>query len=178
VHKFLTAATLGAALVACATIARADAPPTPVPDAKPDMSSMSFFVGTWNCHSTVRGSSRPSTTTYTMDYDGHWLKAHDVAPPFDKYRTRPIITDTWMTYNPNNHKWVTTSLDNFGNYAITTAPAWDGNKQTTTTILSQDGSAGVDVLTKTSDTETTDTFTAKEKNGKLDPPITTICKKA
>jgi hypothetical protein len=176
-HRLLTAATLGVVLVAGATIARADAPPTPVPDPKPDLSSMSFYIGTWKCHSTVRGSSRPSTTTYSMDYDGRWIKAHDVAPVFDKFRTRSIITDAWTTYNSDNHKWVTTSVDNFGNYGISTAPGWDGNKMTTTTVLTQDGSTGLDVLTKTSDSETVDTFTGKDKNGKAQPPVTTTCKK-
>ncbi|HYZ16592.1 MAG TPA: hypothetical protein VE591_09335, partial [Candidatus Acidoferrum sp.] len=61
-----------------------------MPDAKADLSSMAFFMGTWTCQSMLRGARRPNTTTYTMDYHGHWLKGHDVAPPFDKYRTRAI----------------------------------------------------------------------------------------
>jgi hypothetical protein len=176
-HRFLPTLSLVLVLVACATIARADAPATPVPDPKPDLSSMSFLVGTWKCHSSARGSARTSTTTYTMDYDGRWLKAHDVAPVFDKFRTRPIVADTWLTYNPDNKMWVNTTVDNFGGYGIAMSPGWDGNKLTSTVAMSNDGSTGIDVLTKTSDTEITDTFTAKDKAGKASAPHTTICKK-
>jgi hypothetical protein len=168
---------LGAALVAWSAAARADAPPTPVPDPKPDLSSMSFYLGTWACHATVRGSARPDTSTNTMDLDGRWLKTHDVAPPFDKFRTRAIITDTWTTYNGITHRWVQTSVDNFGGYGISTAPGWVGNKITWTVVLSNDGSTGSDTTTKVSDAETSDIAIGKDKNGKVQPPVTTLCKK-
>jgi len=168
---------LAAALVLTVAGARAQAPPTPVPDMKPDLSSMAFLMGTWSCHSTVRGSARPDTTTYTMDYDGRWIKAHDTAPAFDRFRTRSIVSDTWMTYNRDMHQWVQTAVDNFGGYGVSTSPGWNGNQMTWTAALTQDGSTGSDTVTKVSDRETRDVSTGKDKNGKPFPTTTTVCMK-
>jgi hypothetical protein len=176
--RILPALALGIALLAYGSTARAQmAAPTPVPDPKPDFSSMMFSIGTWNCQSTARGSSRPDTIVYSMDYDGRWMKGHDVAPPFDKYRTRAIVSDTWMTYNPVTKEWVQTSIDNFGGYGISTSPGWKGNQMTWTATATPDGSTGSDTFTKDSDTKTTDVATYKDKNGKLGPTTTTVCTK-
>jgi hypothetical protein len=156
----------------------ATAPPTPVPDPKPDLSSMTYLIGTWNCTSMVRGSKRPDTTVYSLDYDGRWIKGHDTAPPFDKFRTRAIVTDTWITYNPINKMWMSTSVDNFGGYGIGSSPGWKGNQITTTIVVSPDGTTGSDVLTKVSNTETKDVATTKDKSGKANPTVTTTCMKA
>jgi hypothetical protein len=153
------------------------AQPTPVPDMKPDFSSVSFMLGTWSCHGMVRGSSRPDTATYTMDYDGHWMKLHDTAPPFDKYRTRSVIMDTWMTYNDTMHEWVQTSVDNFGGYGMATSPGWRGNRMTWTSSVTPDGTTGSDVFTKISDTETRDVYTSRSRSGMALPTQTTTCVK-
>ena len=168
---------LSAVFTVCAIAAGADAAPTPVPDAKRDLSSMAFLVGSWTCESVLRGSKRPNATTFTMDYEGHWLKGHDVAPAFDKYRKRALTTDTWTGYNAVKRLWVQTSVDDFGGYGISTSPGWKGKKITFTTVVTPDGSSGVDTLTKVSDTETSDTFVGKDKNGKPQPTQTTVCKK-
>jgi hypothetical protein len=169
---------LAAFLLLCSSLARADAPPTPVPDLKPDLSSMSFLLGTWSCHSQTRGSNRPNTTVNTMDLDGRWMKSHDVAPPFDKFRTRTIVTDTWTSYNPVLHEWVSTSVDNFGGYGVATSPGWKGNAITWTATVTSDGSTGSDTTTKNSDTKTTDVATGKDKSGNPQPTTTTICTKS
>jgi len=168
---------LGAILTLSATVSRA-ASPTPVPDMKPNFSSMAFFLGTWNCHSVVRGAHRSDTAVNTMTYDGHWMQTHDTAPPFDKYRTRTITTDTWQTYNSALRMWVSTFVDDFGDYGTSTSPGWRGNTITFTTVLASDGSSGYDTLTKLSATRTTDTFWGKDKSGKAMSPITTICVKS
>ena len=155
----------------------ATAPPTPVPDEKPDLSSMAFYIGTWDCTSMVRGSKRPNTTVYTMDLDGRWIKSHDTAPSFDKYRSRTIVTDSWTTYNPDMKKWVSTSVDNFGGYGVATSSGWKGNEITFTSVLTNDGSTGSDTLTKVSATETKDVATGKDKMGHASPPVTTTCMK-
>jgi hypothetical protein len=153
------------------------AAPTPVPDMKPDLSSMSFFVGTWKCEGTVRGKTRPDTLTFSMALDGRWLMSHDEAPPFDQFRTRPVITDSWMTYNPLNKLWVSTSVDNFGGYGMATSPGWKGSQMTTTVTVSNDGTMGHDTLTKVSDTQTKDVAVGIDKGGKAQPPVTTTCTK-
>jgi hypothetical protein len=168
---------LGAILILSATVSRA-ASPTPVPDMKPNFSSMAMFLGTWTCHSVVRGAHRSDTSNTTMAYDGHWMQTHDVAPPFDKYRSRAITTDTWTTYNSTMHQWAQVAVDDFGGYFVSTSPGWRGNKLTYTSVVTPDGSSGYDTLTKLSATRTTDTFWGKDKSGKTMPPVTTICVKS
>jgi hypothetical protein len=174
--RVVLALALGAA-VAFGTPAARAAAPTPVPDMRPNLSSMSFMLGTWSCHSMTRGSYRPDTTSYTMDYDGRWIKGHDLAPPFDKFRKRTIVTDTWITYNDVLHQWVQTSVDNFGGYSVVTSPGWSGNRITWTSSVTPDGSTGSDTLTKVSDTQTRDVATGRDRNGKPQPVTTTICTK-
>jgi hypothetical protein len=113
-----------------------------------------------------------------MDLDGRWIKGNDSAPAFDKYRTRKITTYSWLTYNPIKKEWVSTALDNFGGYFIATSPGWQGNKLTSTLVVTPDGSTGSDVLTKNSDSKTTDVASGKNKNGAPIPPVTTICTKS
>jgi hypothetical protein len=155
----------------------ATAAPTPVPDLKPDLSSMTFLIGTWKCVATVRGKSRPDTVTFSMGLDGRWIQSHDVAPPFDQYRTRPITTDAWLTYNQLNHLWVTVFVDDFGAYGVTTSPGWQGAAMTTIATVTNDGSSGHDTMTKLSDTSTKDVSVSVDKGGKQNPPVTTLCNK-
>ena len=168
---------LGAALLVSASAGRALAAPSPVPDLKPDLSSMMFLIGTWNCHATVRGADRPDTATFRLALQGRWIAGHDVAPPFDPARKRAIIGDYWTTYNVIMKQWVGINVDDFGNYGMQTPPGWNGNSLTWTTTVSNDGSTGTDVFTKVSDTETRDVATGKDKNGKAQPTTTTVCKK-
>jgi hypothetical protein len=153
------------------------AAPTPVPDVKPDLSSMNYLMGTWKCQGVVRGSRRPNTTTYSTSMNGHWIVGHDVAPPFDQYRTRAIHTDSWQTYNPLNHLWVTTFIDDFGDYGMSTSPGWNGSSMTTTIVTANDGTRGHDTLTKISDTQTRDVAWSTDKSGKPNPTVTTTCTK-
>jgi hypothetical protein len=125
----------------------------------------------------LRGTSRPNTTTYTMDYDGRWMRGHDLAPPFDKFRKRTIISDTWTTYNSDLHEWVQTTVDNFGGYGMATSPGWSGNSITWTATVTNDGSTGSDTFTKVSATQTRDVGTGKDKNGKPLPGQTFTCTK-
>jgi len=153
------------------------AAPTPVPIAHPDFSSMQFLTGTWTCHETVRGKDRPDTSTTTIGLDGAYLVGHDVAPPFDKYRSVPIKTDFYTTYNPAKHQWVSIAMDSTGGYFVSTSPGWSGNTMTSTTVISADGATGSDVLTKVSNTQTRDVATSKGANGKV-THVTTICSKS
>jgi hypothetical protein len=151
------------------------AAPTPVPYAVPDFSSMQIFMGNWTCTQTLRGKNRTDTSTTTMGMDGQWMVTHDVAPPFDQYRTQPITSDTYMTYNSISKLWVSMYVDNFGGYGVSTSPGWQGNTMTSTSVVTSDGSTGSDVLTKVSDTETTDQAVSTDSNGTTH--TTTTCKK-
>lgn len=138
---------------------------TPVPRALPDFSPMNMFLGTWTCRQTVRGSTRTDTSTTSMALNGMWMVTHDVAPPFDKFRTSEVVSDSYVTYNPTSRLWVTTGVDSFGGYFVSTTPGWQGNTLASQTTVTNDGSKSSDVLTKISDTQTTDAFVNTDPQG-------------
>jgi hypothetical protein len=154
------------------------AQPTPVPDRKPDLSAMSYFIGNWTCHQKLRGADRPNTSAYAPAFDGRWIMEHDVAPPFDKYRTKTILNDTVTTYNPLTKQWVALSYDNFGGYGVATSPGWTGSTIVWTATLSNDGSTAKTTITKVSDTEMRYLNVSREKSGKANPDDKGVCKKS
>jgi hypothetical protein len=182
VKQFVFAAAACSALLlnvfvgAARSDAASSAAPTPVPYATPDFSSMQIFLGTWTCHQALRGKIRPDTSTTTMGLNGQYMVTHDVAPPFDKYRTQAVVSDSYFTYNPINHLWVTVGVDNFGGYSLSTSPGWNGNTLTTTTKVTNDGSTGSDVLTKISATQTTDASVSTDAKGNVTRTTTTCTK--
>jgi hypothetical protein len=165
----LFAVVLGQAQVAAA--------PTPVPNPKPDLSALAYFNGTWTCHQTVRGKDRPDTSTTTMEMNDRWLKVHDVAPPFDQYRTAPVNSDTYYTYDPSVKKYVGVELDDFGGYGLSSSPGWTGNTMVWTDKSALDGSVGVTTVTKVSDSEYNFTNTGTDAKGKAVPTTNGTCKK-
>jgi hypothetical protein len=176
-RKATNTMSLFVALLAGAGIGSASAAPTPVPDGRPDLNSMTFLIGTWKCDALVRGKSRPDTITYSLGLDNRWLLSHDVAPPFDQYRTRSITADAWTTYNPLNHQWVQITIDDFGSYVMATSPGWRDAAITWTSTVANDGSTGHDTFTKINDTQTKDVANGADKNGKPAPTTTTTCSK-
>jgi hypothetical protein len=175
----LPAAVFTAAILALFTTGPGSAAqPTPVPDRKPDLSAMAFLIGTWTCHQKLRGADRPDTITYAMALDGRWITDHDEAPPFDKFRTKTIVSDDRMTYNPLTKQWAFFGSDSFGGYIVSTSPGWVGSTMVWTSSLISDGSTGKLTNTKVSDTETRYVVESREKNGKADPSEKGICKKS
>jgi len=151
------------------------AAPTPVPVPHPDFTSMNFLVGTWTCTQPWRGKTRTETDVYTMSSDGMWLVDTATSPPFDPYRTVPKNGRMLTTYDPTIKRWVAIYYDNFGGYAIEATPGWQGN------IASWagqglDGSTFGDVITKVSDTQTSDVTTMTDPQGKS-TNVTITCKK-
>ncbi len=150
--------------------------PTMVPMMKPDFSPMMFLMGTWTCTQMLRGKTRPDTSTTTMGLDDMWMVTQDAAPPFDQYRTVTINTTTYTGYDATTKQWVQISVDNSGGYSTSTSPGWQGNTMTWTT-KNLDGSSATDVITKASDTETSDAQTATDAQGKT-TNLTISCKKS
>jgi hypothetical protein len=175
---------LGCALLAAgfataplASIAQTPAAaPTPVPITKPDFSSMSFYLGTWQCTQPLRGGTRPETDTYTMGMDGMWMVNSTNAPPFDQYRTVAQTGMGYYSYDPTLKMWVTTGVDNLGGYGMQSSPGWQGNT-ITWTGQGLDGSKFTDVITKVSDTQTSDVNTSTDPQGKVST-VTITCKKS
>ena len=153
-QKLLAAAAL--ALVGLGASAVLAAQPTPVPNAKPDFSSMSFLLGTWHCVQTVpnRPGRRIETDTYTMAYDGWQMQDHTVSPSFDRFRARTIVGDNWTTWDPRLKIWVNQSVDNFGGYGMVTSSGWTGNTMTWTGTF-PDGTTYRQVTTKVNDNRIT-----------------------
>jgi hypothetical protein len=146
------------------------------PIAKPDFSSMMFLTGTWNCTQMVRGKSRPDTATTTIGRDGMSMVTQDTAPPFDQYRTVTINTTDYTTYDPTIKQWVQFGADTSGGSFASTSPGWQGNTITWTT-KGLDGSNDTDVMTKNSDTQTTDEYTGTDAQGHT-TKVTITCNKA
>jgi hypothetical protein len=164
----LSSVALTLALVASPLVSAAQPAPAPtmVPTSKPDFSSMMFLTGTWNCTQMLRGAKRPDTSTTTMDKNGMWMVTQDVAPPFDQFRTWSINSTNYTTYDPTVKQWVTIGIDDTGGYFLASTPGWQGNTMTSTS-KGLDGSSVSDVLTKVSDTETNDTQSTTDAQGKI-----------
>jgi hypothetical protein len=151
--------------------------PTTVPNPPPDLSALSFLQGTWTCHSMLRGKDRPDTTTTTMTLNGRWLLAQDLAPPFDAYRKDPIHTQTYYSYDAQNKKYVSVSVDDFGGYGFATSPGWNGDTMVWTDKSSPDGSVAVSTIRKVSDSEYNVNITGTDGKGKPTPVVSSSCKK-
>lgn len=151
---------------------------TPVPDPKPDLSSQMYLVGTWTCHSKNpdRPGDRVETDTWRLSLDGRYLQEHTESPSFDPMRSRTIVEENYMTYDPAVKKWVTISVDNFGSYGMSTSPGPTGNTMVWTDTVSSGGNPlGSATITKNSDTKTSFVYTAPSPKGPT--KITGTCTK-
>jgi len=131
------------------------AQPTPVPYVAPDFSSMNFLLGTWRCddHQAGRPGKRIEVDKYWIAYDGSQMQAHAVSPPFDKYRTRDEVEDTFTTYDPTIRLWINQYVDNFAGYGLSTSPGWIGDTLTWS-WTNLDRTTGREVIMKISDAKT------------------------
>lgn len=152
--------------------------PTPVPNAAPSLSGLTYFSGTWTCNQTLRGKARPDTSTTTLALDGRWLHSHDVAPPFDKYRTSPVVTESYLSYNQKMHRYVSISVDSFTGYDFATSPGWEGNTFAWTDRATDTGDMGVQTITKVSASSYRWNSTGRHANGKAVTPQNGTCTKS
>lgn len=166
----------GFAIAPVASTAQTAPAPTPVPIPKPDFSSMRFLLGTWTCTQPLRGQTRSESDVWTIGVDGMWMLDTATSPPFDQYRTIAQNSVTSMTYDPTIKQWVQVNIDNFGGYGIGASPGWQGTTANWTS-RGLDGSVTTDVITKVSDTETTDANTTTDPQGKV-TNVTITCKKS
>ena len=140
----------------CAALGQS-APPTPVPDYKPDFTPMAMFLGTWSCKSLKTPDGRTVGHTFTtntvMAFDGRWMETDQASKPFDKYRTRVFSLKTWLTFDPDTMMWVGITVDSIAGYGVTMSPGWTGDTLVTNDKLLSNGTPlGVDTVTKLSDT--------------------------
>jgi hypothetical protein len=154
------------------------AAPTPVPNPKPDLSAMSYFAGTWTCHQILRGKDRPDTSTSTMVLNDRWIKTTDVAPPFDAYRTAPVNTTIYTTYDALVKRYVQMTIDDFGGYTLAYSPGWSGNTLVWTDKSAPNGAVTITTNTKVSDSEYTWNSKGTMASGKPQQPQHGTCKKS
>jgi len=155
-------------MLACSGISSAQ--PTPVPDNKPDFSASAFLIGTWMCKTTKnsmgRGSGRTEIDVNTMTLDGHYMRTDGTSKPFDKARTRTIVTQGWVGYDSAKKAWYSFGIGNFGGFGMSTSPGWKGNTIVWTDMYSTDGAPlSVTTTTKVSDTKITDVSVTKTAKG-------------
>jgi hypothetical protein len=174
----LSAGALALALVGAPVVLSAQPAPAPtmVPISKPDFSSMMFLTGTWNCSQMLRGKTRPDTSTTSLGMNGMWMVSQDVAPPFDQYRTVAVNSTTYMGYDSTAKQWVSIGVDDTGGYGTQSSPGWQGSV-ITWSGKGLDGSTFTDIITKDSDTKTTDQNTVTDPQGKV-TKTTITCMKA
>ena len=156
------------------------AQPTPVPNTPPNFTSLRFLLGTWNCRSAISGrpGNRSETDRYTMAYDGWQMQDHVVSPPFDKFRNRDLVGDSWITWDPTLKLWINQNVDNFGGYGLLTSPGWTGKKITWSEI-NPDGTLVRVVETKVSDVkETYETWSNDKKGRALTLGLSQTCTKS
>ncbi len=81
-----------------------------------------------------------------------------------------------MSYDPTIKQWVQLGVDTGGGYGMGTSPGWQGNT-ITWSAKGLDGSSSTDVITKDSDTKTTDASTVTDAQGHT-TKTTITCTKA
>ena len=119
--------------------------------------SMSFLVGTWTCHSLVRGLDRRDIVSYALESNGRWMHVHSVSPPVG-VRQLTIIADGDFTYDVARHHWFRTDRDSRGGYDVRTSSSWTGSTLVWSDILTDDGSLDQDRFTKIAQDQTRDVF--------------------
>jgi hypothetical protein len=157
---------------------------TPVPQPpKPDFSSMSWMVGTWNC--SFRSSRRPaaisSTSVVSMDPTGFWMITKTSTKPASYFPYASQMTD-WTTYDRDTSRWVDLATGSFGAYSVSTSPGWSGNTITWTDALFKPTSDVMaetpTVNTKVSASKWTSHYTFQERSDKQWVTVNTACTKS
>ncbi len=166
----LIAATLTSSLTAGAAPQIERTPPPNPP--KPDWSTMSFLMGTWNC--TDWSSRRPGpftiTRVYTMDNTGYWVIRNDTTH-MASWIPRDFHSTTRYTYDAGMKKWVRISMGDQGDFAVQTAPNPVNGSKTWTYVFQSTNpsiaSYAPEVYHRSGNRKLTMTTTFKEPNGRV-----------
>jgi len=171
-------------LFAASAPAYAQVESTPIPTpAKPNFSSMAFMIGTWTC--STKSSRRPSayvtTATYKMDPNGWYIDQTSVTKANGSWIPTTTTQYDKITYDPTTHRWADVDYGNEGEYSLSFASGWDGNKITWHDVSfapSSDIKSQTDtVVTKVSPTKMTSSSTFTEaKTGRV-VMVTGVCTK-
>lgn len=92
-----------------------------------EMKEVSWMVGTWEIESRVfRTSSEPErvsrgTAEVSFKMGSRWLFSHDTYPGGGE-------DDSYLSFNPFTKRWVSMTVDGYGNAVTATASKWEGNR--------------------------------------------------
>jgi hypothetical protein len=178
----IAAAVLFAAATPSYAPAQVESTPIPTPN-KPNFSSMNFMVGTWTC--STKSARRPAayitTTTYKPDPNGWYIDEVSVVKANGSWIPTSTTVMDKISYDPTTHRWVDVSYGNEGEYGLSFASAWTGNKivwHDVSFAPSSDIKSQTDTtVTKVSSTKMTaySTFT-EAKTGRV-VTVATVCTK-
>jgi hypothetical protein len=146
--------------LASAILARADSAP-----AKPDLSSMQFMVGTWNCVSTVSKTTFTSAVTTSLDPSHYWIITKMIERTSGS--ARPNSVHQMVTYSGDMNRWVSIVTDDGGNFDVETSPGWKGDTLVWTNALIGGPATTSEVERKVSDSRYTLHGSSQDKSGKV-----------
>lgn len=155
---------------------------TPVPqNAKPDFSSMTFLLGSWNC--SVLSSRRPGpymvTATTTMSPTGYWMLTRSTIHKASWIPTE-FVTEDRVTYDASTSRWIDINTDELGGYDVSSSPGWSANDMVWTDLaypkVNATASTNPTTQTKVSATQWTSMSSFKEPSGRL-VTVKTTCNK-
>lgn len=102
------------------------------------MAAMQYYVGTWSCAAAGEADSN-STATYAIENDV--LRDSLVIPPQGKM-TAPYQLSIVTAFDAKNNRYVQTSLDNQGTWAVSFAKPFSGNTEEWVNNATSDGKLG------------------------------------
>jgi hypothetical protein len=165
-----------------ATTQKIESTPAPTPP-KPNFSSMSWLVGTWNC--SVKSARRPApyyvTAITTMDPSGYWMLTKSTTKGMSWF-PYPTKTTDWVTYDSDGKRWEDINVGDFGGYDANWSPGWNGNTMVWTDQVFKPGMDIIGVTpttqTKVSNSKWTSHTTFKERSSGNWISVDTVCNKS
>ena len=146
---------------------------TPVPmRPKPDLSSMTFLIGTWQCSDLSSRRPGPFTVTevWSLDSTGYWM-VRDTTTHKASWIPREFHAQSKYTYDPIAKRWVRITIGDNGAYSVATATMPTSNRKIYTYVIQTKApdvaSYAPEVLVKVSNTKKTMTTSFTETNGRV-----------
>ncbi|HEY6327031.1 MAG TPA: hypothetical protein VIW73_11030 [Candidatus Cybelea sp.] len=168
--------TLTALVIAGGATAFASTPKvegTPVPTRpKPDLSSMKFLIGTWQCSDLSSRRPGPFTVTevWSMDPSGYWM-LRDTTTHKASWIPRDFRAQSRYTYDPLAKRWVRITISDNGVYSVATATMPSSNRKVYTYVIQTKApdvaSYAPEVFVKVSGTKKTMTTSFIETGGRV-----------
>ncbi len=112
------------------------------------MSTMQYYVGSWNCSAGNVGQPM-SKATATFTLDNGLLREWVVVPAQGKMKNTYVLSIA-TTYDAKANRFIETQTDNMGNWTASYAKPWMGTTEDWTDHASADGKLGHSQTMRTS----------------------------